>query len=87
VLTERTPRNLSSDEITRSALQVAGVSEIHDLHVWAVCPTLVCMTAHVQLQDMSLHECALVVSELRRRMETEFGILHSVFEVEPIAPS
>jgi cobalt-zinc-cadmium efflux system protein len=85
VLTERTPRNLSTDEIIRSALEVPGVSEVHDLHVWAVCPTLVCMTAHVQLQEMSLRECARVVSELRDRMELKFGILHSVFEVEPIA--
>jgi cobalt-zinc-cadmium efflux system protein len=85
VLTERTPRNLSTDQIRRSALEVPGVSEVHDLHVWAVCPTLVCMTAHIQVREMPLSECALVVSQLRARMEQEFGILHSVFEVEPLA--
>ncbi|MCI4372954.1 MAG: cation diffusion facilitator family transporter [Thermoplasmata archaeon] len=87
VLTERTPRNLSTDRILRSAMEVPGVSEIHDLHVWAVCPTLVCMTAHVQLREMPLSECAEVVSRLRTRMEEEFGILHSVFEVEPLTAS
>ncbi len=87
VLTERTPRNLSTDQIRRSALEVPGVSELHDLHVWAVCPTLVCMTAHVQVRDMPLSETALVVSRLRARMEEEFGILHSVFEVEALSPS
>lgn len=84
VLTERTPRDLSTDQILRSALGVPGVSEVHDLHVWAVCPTLVCMTAHVRVREMPLSECAGVVSQLRARMEQEFGILHSVFEVEPL---
>jgi cobalt-zinc-cadmium efflux system protein len=86
VLTERTPRNLSTDRIRTSALDVPGVSEVHDLHVWAVCPTLVCMTAHVGLREMPLSECARVVAELRSRMAREFGILHSVFEVEPLSP-
>jgi cobalt-zinc-cadmium efflux system protein len=87
VLTERTPRNLSTDRIRASALEVPGVAELHDLHVWAVCPTLVCMTAHIELRDMPLSESARIVSQLRHRMEVEFGILHSVFEVEPTAPA
>jgi cobalt-zinc-cadmium efflux system protein len=86
VLTERTPRNLSTDSILRSALEVPGVAEVHDLHVWAVCPTLVCMTAHVQLREMPLSESTRIVAVLRARMERDFGILHSVFEVEPIPP-
>ncbi len=87
VLTERTPRRLSPDRILRSALAVPGVSEVHDLHVWAVCPTLVCMTAHVSVHEMPVSESARVVGELRRRMEAEFGILHSVFEVEAVPPA
>jgi cobalt-zinc-cadmium efflux system protein len=87
VLTERTPSNLSTDRIRASALEVPGVAELHDLHVWAVCPTLVCMTAHIELRDMPLSESARIVSQLRHRMEEEFGILHSVFEVEPTAPA
>lgn len=82
VLTERTPRNLSTAEIARAALQVPHVAELHDLHVWAVCPTLVCMTAHVRVDEMSVREGMDVVAQLRRRMAEEFGILHSVFELE-----
>ncbi|MGA8303387.1 MAG: cation diffusion facilitator family transporter [Thermoplasmata archaeon] len=82
VLTESTPRHLSIDAILAAALRVPNVSEVHDLHVWAVCPTLVCMTAHVQVRDMSVREGMAVVEELRKTMEDEFGILHSTFEVE-----
>jgi cobalt-zinc-cadmium efflux system protein len=82
VLTERVPRHLSSEAIERVARSVPRVTEVHDLHVWAVCPTLVCMTAHVRVEEMSVREGMDVASALRTRMAEEFGILHSVFEVE-----
>jgi cobalt-zinc-cadmium efflux system protein len=82
VLTERVPRYLSAEAIERVARSVPRVTEVHDLHVWAVCPTLVCMTAHVRVEEMSVREGMEVASTLRTRMAEEFGILHSVFEVE-----
>jgi cobalt-zinc-cadmium efflux system protein len=86
VLTERAPRNLSVAEIERAALEVPRVIEVHDLHVWSVCPTLVCMTAHVRVEEMSVREGMRVVAALRERMSREFGILHAVFEVETGVP-
>jgi cobalt-zinc-cadmium efflux system protein len=82
VLTERTPQNLSVDLVTKAALTIPAVSELHDIHLWAVCPTLICMSAHVRIRDMTVRESMIVVTQLRKRMEEEFGILHSVFEVE-----
>ena len=82
VLTESTPRHLSIEAILAAARGVPNVAEIHDLHVWAVCPTLVCMTAHVEVKEMSVREGMAVVATLRRTMEREFGILHATFEVE-----
>lgn len=82
VLGERTPRGLSLNDVQKTALSVPGVSEVHDLHVWSLCPTLVCMTAHVTVRNMSVQEWGTVAANLRRRMESEYGILHAVFEVE-----
>lgn len=86
VLTERTPRGISIDAISRSTLAVPGVSEVHDIHVWSVCSSLVCMTAHVGVREMSLKESIGVVDVLRTKMEREFGILHATFEVECTSP-
>jgi cobalt-zinc-cadmium efflux system protein len=82
VLGERIPRGLTLDEVVQSALSVPGVAEVHDVHVWSLCPTLVCMTAHVGVRDMSVQEWGTVAASLRRKMEAEYGILHAVFEVE-----
>jgi cobalt-zinc-cadmium efflux system protein len=82
VLTESTPRHLSIDAIVGAARAVPNVAEVHDVHVWAVCPTMVCMTAHIEVNEMSVREGMAVVAALRRRMEEQFGILHATFEVE-----
>jgi cobalt-zinc-cadmium efflux system protein len=82
VLTERTPRGLSVDAIAKVALEVPGVNQVHDVHVWSVCSTLVCLTAYVEVPDMPLRTSLAVVQQLREKMEKEFGILHATFEVE-----
>ncbi len=82
VLTESTPRHLSLPAIVAAARGTPRVTDVHDVHVWAVCPTLVCMTAHIEVQEMSVREGMSVVEALRERMADEFGILHATFEVE-----
>lgn len=82
VLTERIPKGLSLDAITRTALTIPGVTELHDVHVWAVCDSLVCMTAHVGVKEMSMRDGMSVVRQLRETMEQDFGIVHATFEVE-----
>jgi cobalt-zinc-cadmium efflux system protein len=86
VLGERTPRGLSVERVVQTALAVPGVAEVHDVHVWSLCPTLVCMTAHVGVRNMSVEQWGAVAASLRRRMEADYGILHAVFEVE-LTPS
>jgi len=82
VLTERTPQGLSVDTLTRAALAVPGVTEVHDVHVWAICDSLVCLTAHVGVREMTVKEGMGVVRQLRETMERDFGIVHSTFEIE-----
>jgi len=82
VLGERTPHGIALTDVVRTALSVPGVAEVHDVHVWSLCPTLVCMTAHVRVRDMSVQEWGSLAANLRQRMEQDFGILHAVFEVE-----
>jgi cobalt-zinc-cadmium efflux system protein len=87
VLTERTPRSLSVAKVTNAARAVPGVTDVHDVHIWAVCSTLVCMTAHVDVEEMPMKDCLDVIRRLRQKVEEEFGILHATFEIESAAAS
>jgi cobalt-zinc-cadmium efflux system protein len=87
VLTERVPRGVSLEDVRTALGQVPHVREVHDLHVWSVCPTFVCLTAHVQVDEMAVSEAEELTAELRERAVSQFGILHSVFELEAAKPS
>jgi cobalt-zinc-cadmium efflux system protein len=86
VLAEQVPPHLDVGAVTTAILSDPAVSEVHDLHIWAVCPTLVCMTAHLRVGGTTLSEGIDAVARTRRRMEEQFGILHCVFEVEAAPP-
>lgn len=86
VLTERTPRRLSVETVTNVARSVPGVTDVHDVHLWSVCTTLVCMTAYVGVEPMALQDAIDVIARLREKMEGEFGILHATFEIEAPVP-
>ncbi|HLM91784.1 MAG TPA: cation diffusion facilitator family transporter [Thermoplasmata archaeon] len=82
ILTERVPRGLSMTALIGALKSTPRVRDVHDVHVWSVCPTLVCMTAHVDVQEMPMSESATVREQLRQRVEGQFGIVHAVFELE-----
>jgi cobalt-zinc-cadmium efflux system protein len=74
------PRGIDTDAVNAFMAQRPGVSEIHDLHIWAMSTTETAMTAHVVRpidddHDHFLHEtCA----ELAKR----FNIGHVTLQVE-----
>jgi len=86
VLAEQVPPHLDVGAVTAAILSDPEVSEVHDVHIWAVCPTLVCMTAHLRVGGTTLREATDTVGRTRHRMEEDFGILHCVFEVEAGLP-
>lgn len=46
VLLEGVPQGLELDEIAQALLAIPGVSELHDLHVWALSSGKNSLTAH-----------------------------------------
>jgi cobalt-zinc-cadmium efflux system protein len=83
--TERMPKHISMEEVIRVATRVPNVEDVHDVHIWSVCSSLICMTAHVRISNVTVKESMEILSALRERMANDFGIVHAVFEVETSA--
>lgn len=84
VLAENAPPHLSLDAIEASLTSVAGVLEVHDVHVWSVRPTLICMTGHVTVADMPVSGSTDPMTRLTEMAMERFGVLHSVFQMEAV---
>jgi cobalt-zinc-cadmium efflux system protein len=74
------PGGINQDEVRAYLRSLPGVSEVHDLHIWAMSTTETALTAHLvrpgaSLDDLLLHDAA---RELARR----FGIGHATLQIE-----
>jgi cobalt-zinc-cadmium efflux system protein len=64
----------------RAALHAApGVSEVHDLHVWAMSATETAMTAHLVRREGGDDDFLCALTE---KLGAEFGIGHVTLQVE-----
>lgn len=62
--------------------QIEGVKNVHDLHIWAVEPRLVMLTCHVMVEQESTHLTDQLLSTIRAKVASEFGIKHLTIQME-----
>lgn len=85
VLLESTPRDVDLDELRQHILQMDGVSDVHDLHVWTITSGMPVMTAHVVVESSvtGMDDAHDVLDRLRGCLSDHFDVEHSTFQIEP----
>jgi cobalt-zinc-cadmium efflux system protein len=80
ILLEHAPLGMDANEIGRKMVGVAGVEEVHDLHVWTITSGFPALAAHVIVgNDQDCHERR---RELEKVLYREFGIEHTTLQVD-----
>jgi len=83
VLLESTPPGLTSDAITAAMAEVAGVEQVHDLHVWSLSSDVRALSAHIVLDGHpSLEQAQVVGAAVKVALAARFGIAHATIELE-----
>jgi cobalt-zinc-cadmium efflux system protein len=80
ILLEGVPAGINLVEVKESLSKVDGVTDIHDLHVWAITSGKISLTAHVVIDPK--YECNDVTSKLREILRSKFEITHSTLQDE-----
>lgn len=57
-----------------------GVVELHDLHIWPISTTEICLTAHLVMPDG--HPGDEFLMDAARHLKKDFGINHTTLQVE-----
>jgi cobalt-zinc-cadmium efflux system protein len=81
VLLEAVPTGIDANAVEQRIVELKGVIGVHDLHIWCITPTKMCiMSAHVVVKKGTNKKKLL--SDLISILKEEFGIDHTTIQLE-----
>jgi cobalt-zinc-cadmium efflux system protein len=80
VLLEAAPEGLDPDEVAAALRRHAGVTDVHDLHVWEISSGFPALSAHVLVERDG--DCHAIRRELERLLHERFGLDHTTLQVD-----
>lgn len=83
ILLEGTPEGLSLDELTTAMRGIAGVTDVHDLHVWVLTSGKNSLTAHVV--HASDATPAQIIESIQALVAERFEVFHTTIQCELVA--
>jgi len=84
ILLEGTPRGMSVEAVEAAMRAIAGVTDVHDLHVWSIGSESPALSAHVKIADMATSESDAILREMNEKLGREFGIYHTTIQFEHV---
>lgn len=84
VLLEGVPPGIILEDVRLAMIDTAGVTDVHDLHVWSLTGGRVLLTAHVvaAMNDVGQEQ---LLEKLRDKLHQRFGIGHVTIQIERVA--
>jgi cobalt-zinc-cadmium efflux system protein len=82
VLLEGTPAGVDLARVGAVAGNVAGVLNVHDLHVWTVGPGAIACSCHILVVEQGIRSGQEIRARVARALREEFNITHSTIQVE-----
>ncbi len=82
ILLEGTPRNLQLGEVRKAMASVAGVLDVHDLHVWSLGSQSHALASHITIAEMPMSECSSILDGINCALRDRFHITHTTIQFE-----
>jgi len=80
ILLEGTPAHINLAAVETAILETAGVSDVHDLHIWTITSGREALSAHIRHAE-AVRQCDLLKT-LRLKLHDRFGIDHLTIQME-----
>jgi cobalt-zinc-cadmium efflux system protein len=79
------PKGIDLKEVGNYLKGINGVTEVHDLHIWAMSTTEIALTAHLVIPAETKDDYFL--KKICGELHSKFGIEHSTIQIEKSAQS
>lgn len=80
ILLEGTPSHINIRAVIDCLHDVAGVSDVHDLHVWSISSGKESLSAHVTIEPGASHRATL--EAIQKALQASFNITHVTIQLE-----
>src|SRR6202451_3927264 len=74
------PSSVNSTAVMSYLADQRGVTDVHDLHIWALSTTSIALTAHLVVPDRSAEDALLI--SLTPNLKRRFQIQHATLQIE-----
>jgi cobalt-zinc-cadmium efflux system protein len=82
ILLEAVPRDVSLEEVERSLRSIAGVKDLHHLHLWTITSSIHALSAHVLVDDILMSRTGQILQEINRILKERYSISHTTIQFE-----
>ncbi|OBZ10582.1 zinc transporter ZitB [Bacillus sp. FJAT-27264] len=80
ILMEGTPAALNNDQVRQTLLQISGVADVHDLHIWTITSGLNALSCHLRIEeDRNPQE---ILQRAVNLIEDKYNISHTTIQIE-----
>jgi cobalt-zinc-cadmium efflux system protein len=80
ILMEGTPASTNQDEVRKALEGIAGVIDVHDLHIWTITSGMDSLSCHLLINDD--HDSQSILQQAIHQLEEHFHIHHSTIQIE-----
>lgn len=74
------PKDIDLNEIRNYFLNIKGVTDVHDLHVWAISTTETALTVHLIIPENNDND--VIYENIKEELHHKYHISHSTIQVE-----
>jgi len=82
ILLEGSPRDITLEHVLGEVRNVAGVIDVHDLHVWTLGPKMLALSCHIRIADIPPSASNEILRRVNHVLGEHFEIRHTTIQFE-----
>ncbi len=80
ILLEAAPKHIETAKVIDFIRNVAGVDEVHDIHIWTITSNMYALSAHLVIDDQMVSRSVEIVTTVRQEIAQRFNISHTTLQ-------
>lgn len=82
ILLESLPQGISVRDVANAMLEIEGIEEVHDVHIWSLNAQSHALACHVRILDMPTSQSEQIIRRIQMVLAGKFHINHCTVQVE-----